>query len=269
MTKFVKKIDDPKYYFDLACAEHARVNLFFTLDMCHISNIAATCVMVKNGHFVASAPIEEIEHQPIVWGTETEGYFAVRDVDLVHCHFRSRLGRLYNGPDHSMFLIFPLPEKIDHKQRRFSLRLPLDRDSAGKFQVWLAETVEAEGKLPALRWQSLTPPLCTLGNISANGLRLDLAASHPLAEAIDINDPVLLRGDFGLPGKPLPLSVLALARRKMTDSRDEKLLHVGCQFLKWRKLEGAHAHSWFKAESDVGIAAIAQWVARNFRPDRQ
>lgn len=269
MTEFVKNIDDPEYYFGLACREHARINLFFTLDMCHISNIRATCVMIKNGHFVVSAPIEEVEREPIVWGTETSGYFAVRDADIVHCHFKSRVARIYNGPPNAIFLVFPLPKSIDHQQRRFSLRLPVHGDEAGNFQVWCGEIEEKDDKLPVMRWHKAEPPLCALGDISSSGLRLDMSDKEPLAENIDINDPVLLRGDFGQPGKPLPLSVLALVRRKMPGQKDKNIVSIGCHFLKWRKLEGVHSHIWFKPEAEVGIPAIAQWIGRNFNNLRE
>lgn len=268
MTEFVKNIEDPEYYFGLACRERARINLFFTLDMCHISNIRATCVMMKNGHFVASAPIEEIEREPIVWGTETAGYFSVRDVDLVHCHFRSRVARIYNGPPNAIFLVFPLPKDIDHQQRRFSLRMSLHKDEAGIFQVWYGKIEEKDGKMPVIQWRNLKPPMCALGDISSSGLRLDISGNEPLAEDIDINDPILLRGDFGQPGKPLPLSVLALARRKMSGQKDKNIVSIGCHFLKWRKIQGIHGHTWFKPEADVGVPAIAQWISRNFKGTR-
>lgn len=268
MTEFIKNIEDPEYYFGLACREHARVNLFFTLDMCHISNIRTTCVMIKNGHFVVSAPIEEIERQPIVWGTETSGYFTVRDDDLVHCHFRSRVARIYNGPPNAMFLVFPLPESIDHEQRRFSCRIPLHAEDAGNFRVWHGEIEEKDDKLPVMHWRGLEPPLCALGDISSSGLRLDISEKDPLAESIDVNDPVLLRGDFGQPGKPLPLSVIGMVRRKMAGQTNKTAVSVGCYFLKWRNVQGVHSHTWFKPEADVGVPAIAQWVSRNFRGGR-
>lgn len=265
MSEFIKNIGDSEYYFGLASREHATVNLFFTLDMCHISNIKTTCMMVKNGHFVVSAPIAEIERQPIVWGTETSGYFTVRDDDLVHCNFKSRVARIYNGPPNAMFLVFPLPESVDHQQRRFSCRMPLHADEAGNFQVWYGEIEEKDEKLPVMRWRALEPPRCALGDISSSGLRLDVAENEPLAESIDVNDAVLLRGDFGQGGKPLPLSVIALVRRKMAGQTDAKIVSFGCHFLKWRNMQGIHSHTWFKPEADVGIPAIAQWISRTFR----
>lgn len=268
MSGSVKNIEDPEYYFGLACREHARVNLFFTLDMCHISNIRATCVMVKNGHLVASAPIGEIESQPIVWGTDTSGYFMVRDVDIVHCHFKSRLARIYNGPPNAMFLVFPLPESIDHQQRRSSRRITLNEEQAAAFKIWYGEIEEKDEKLPAMRWLSLAPPKCSLGDISSSGLRLDMPQKEALAERIDTNDLVLLRGDFGQKGKALPLSVIALVRRKMPWPENNGMLSVGCHFLEWRKHEGLHSHTWFRPEADAGIPAIAQWISRNFRGSR-
>lgn len=256
---------NPEYYFDLACKEQARINFFFTLDMCSISNIMATCVMVKNGHFVASAPVEEIERQPIVWGTEASGYFSVGAGDPVFCNFRSRLARIYNGPAGSMYLVFPLPETLDHQQRRFSHRIALDGDKAASFRIWHGEVEEKDEKMPVMRWHKLEPPDCMPGDISSSGLRIDMAASNPLAETIDVNDLILLRGDFGLPGKPVPLSVIALVRRKMQGQKDENIVSAGCNFLKWRKLEGIQSHKWFKPEADMGVPAIAQWVSRNFR----
>lgn len=257
--------NNPEYYFELACEEKARINLFFTLDMCHISNIRATCVMVKNGHFVASATIEEIERQPIVWGTEASGYFSVRDTDLVFCNFRSRLARIYNGPSGSMFLVFPLPETIGHQQRRFSHRISLDSEKAANLRIWYGDVEEKDENLPVMSWQKLVAPDFMPGDISSSGLRIDMAANNPLSETIDVNDLILLRGDFGLAGKPMPLSVIALVRRKMHGQKDENLVSAGCNFLKWRKIEGVHSHRWFKPEADMGVPAIAQWVSRNFR----
>lgn len=264
MSQFVKNINDPKYYFDLACAERAKISLFFSLDSCHISNITATCAMVKNGHLVALAPIRDVEREPIVWGTETDAYFAVRDVDLVHCHFRSRVARIYNGPPEAIFLVFPIPETIDHKRRRFALRMPLSSEQSASFRVWHGEAEEKDDKLPALRWNALEPDFCVLGDISSAGLRLDLPEKHPAADNIGINDAVFLRGDFGSTTKSLPLSVIGLVSRKMPGKNDPGLIQIGCKFLKWRKT-GARDTAWFKAEQNMGVSAIAQWISRNFR----
>lgn len=268
MWMTVKNIDDPEYYFRLACREHARINIFFTLDMCRISNLRTTCVMIKNGHFVVSTPLEEIEREPIVWGTEASGYFTVRDDDLVHCHFRSRVARIYNGPPNSMFLVMPLPKSIDHQQRRFSRRVALHGDDGHNFQVWYGEMEEKGDRLPVMRWAALNSSGCVLGDISSSGMRVDMPCDEPLLEIIDVNDPVLLRGDFGLSGKSLPLSVIGLVRRKMHAPKDDKIVSIGCNFLKWRKLDGKDNYSWFKAEGEEGIVPIAQWIACNFRGTR-
>ena len=265
MSAIVNNTISPEYYIDLAAREHARINLFFTLDMCHISNIRTTCVMIKNGHFVVSVPIEEVEREPIVWGTETSGYFTVRDDDLVHCHFRSRLARIYNGPPNAMFLVFPLPASIDHQQRRFSRRISLNAEEADKFQMWHGGIEENDDKLPLMQWRSLSAPTCALGDISSSGLRVDISEKNSIAEIIDINDPVLLHGDFGQPGKPLPLSLIAIVRRKMPAQKEKDIVSIGCNFLKWRKINGADSHTWFKPEADVGVSPVSQWIARNFR----
>lgn len=258
--------DDTSYYFNLARADYAVINLFFYLDKCELSHVRGTCVMIKNGHFVVRVPLKELDDHPVVWGCEVQGYFSVRDVDIVHCHFKSRLARLYNGPPDSMYLIFPLPLTIDHNQRRFSKRVNLAGDVSEGFRLWHG-AMEGGGpdSLPEMRWLGLEKSFCVLAELSASGMRLEMPENSPFCARLSVNDLVLLKGDFGAPGKLSPLFVLGVIIRKMPKLEMEDVMCIGCHFLSWRKVEGRPGQTWFRADTQEGIGAIAQWLARNYR----
>lgn len=261
--------NDVVYFFDLAIQQYADLNLFFYLDKCEYSHIKSMCVGIKKGHFITRTPLAQIAKTPIVWGTEVNGYFSVRDTRLETCHFRTNLARIYNAPPDSIFLVFPLPRVIDHNQRRFSMRVNLDEEVADKFGVWHGILEGGDDTaLPALRWLGLDPRHCPLAELSANGMRLDFAEKSPMLEKMSINDEMLLRGNFGIPKKPVEIFALGNVVRIMPKLESEGMVSVGCHFRAWRKTDSPFSQAWFKADTEVGIGVIAQWLARNFKAVR-
>ena len=80
-----------------------------------------------------------------------------------------------------------------------------------------------------------------------------------------MHNRILLRGDFGIPGRPLIIFALGTVVRKMPDPELEESLCAGCSFLSWRKVDDARNTSWLRCDPQEGIGAIAQWISRNFR----
>ena len=251
--------------FTLARSQGVPINLVFLLDKCEVSRFAAPCIMIKNGHFVIRAELEQLAVHPLIWGSEVSGYFVImNDGKPMTCHFLTKLARIYNGPLNSVYLVFPLPESLDHNQRRFSKRVSLDRESAEGFGIWHGR-MEGGGPeaLPGLAWAPLENGECELGELSASGMRLDAGDSSPLAH-VSLYDPLLLKGDFGKGGEANPLYVRAIIVRSLAKPDAEGVTSYGCRFLAWRKVVTRHPNTWFRADED-GVAAIAEWLNRNFR----
>ena len=261
-----RDLDKSAWYFKLAVEQYVEINLFFYVDKCLYSSLRALCVGIKKGHVITRAPLETLMHKSIVWGSEISGYFTVRDLEIEHCHFTSRLVRLYNSPPSSMFLVFPEPQIIDHQQRRFSKRVNLDEETGEKFDAWHGEMDSGNMEtLPRLRWTPLKNRQCELDEISANGMRLTMNAQSPMAARIGVNDLILLKGNFGVPTKPVNLFVLGRIVRKLPDPEDKEIIQAGCHFFSWRKVDDTRNSNWFRADTQEGIGQIAQWVSRNFR----
>lgn len=253
-------------YFQKAEEDHTDMNLIFMLDMCQICTVRAPCVMIKNRHFVVRVPLDRLKDKQIIWGGEVHGYFSVRTTDSKTIHFRSRLARIYNAPPDSLFLVMPLPPHIDHEQRRNSRRVDIDRDSASGFGVWYGSLEGGNDKsLPQQIWRPFENEECELGELSASGMRLDFQSDNPLVNQLVIDTPVLLKGDFGSKGKPMPLFILGKVVRKMPRKDKEGLMSVGCHFNSFRKTASAEGELWFKADPSEGIAVVSQWLGRNFR----
>ncbi|MBD5608394.1 MAG: hypothetical protein HDQ93_06035, partial [Desulfovibrio sp.] len=194
---------------------------------------------------------------------EINGYFSARDVDVYHFHFRTKLARFYNAPPNSMFLVCPLPTELDKQQRRFSRRVNLDETIGKTLTVWHSFLTGGDDETPPQqKWQNLSRRECEVGEISANGMRLDMDETNPLYPALFINDNVLLRGDFGSLKKPLVLYILGNIVRKMSRPDAEKAMSIGCRFTSWRKANSTGA--WFRADPRDGIAQLAQWISRNY-----
>lgn len=257
-------LEEPERWFNFACSQSVPINLVFLLDKCEVSRFAAPCIMIKNGHFVVRAELEQLAEHPLIWGSEVSGYFTVMRDKPVACHFLSRLARIYNGPLNSMYLVFPLPEEVDHNQRRFSKRVNLDRESAEGFGIWHGRLVLGGPEdLPELSWTPLENDECELGELSASGMRLDALDTSPLSHS-SINDPVLLKGDFGRSGESNPIFVRGMIVRAMPKPDVEGVTSYGCRFLSWRKVVTPFANTWFRVDED-GVGAIAEWLNRNFR----
>lgn len=255
--------EELEFYFDRALADHAEIYLMFLLDKCQFSSVHGPCTMIKNRHFVVRVPLEQIKHTQIIWGAEVVGYFSVRVEDIKTIHFRSRLVRLYNAPPDALYLIFPLPKRYDFGQRRNSRRVEIDPDNAEAFGIWYGymEGGNMES-IPQQVWKPFRDSDCELGELSASGMRLDFNAANPLIDQLVIDDPVLLKGNFGTASKPVLLFVLGSVVRKMSRKDVEGLMSVGCRFRSWRKVDGPP--TWFRASEQEGIAQISQWVSRNF-----
>lgn len=257
----------PSFFFDLAIEQHSLINMYFMVDKCQFSFISAPCVMVKGGHFVVRANLDAMEeNQPIIWGTEVNGYFTVRDVNPINCHFSTRLVRLYNGSMNSMYLVFPLPKYVDHNQRRFSRRINIDSENADNFNVWFGNMDGGDmDNLPVLNWYDLAKSSCELAEISSSGLRLDIPEDTPLCTKMAVNNLILLKGNFGTANKSNPIYVLGSIVRKMPNPEMEKVMSLGCQFHSWRKIDPRASKTWFRSDPKEGIGIIAEWIARNYR----
>lgn len=250
-------------YFEKACEDQVDINLTFLLDKCQFSIIRAPCVMVKNRYFVVRVPLEKIKREKIIWGAEVDGFFTIRMDDTQTIHFKSRLARLYNAPPDSMFLTLPLPASIDHSQRRHSKRVDIDRHSAEGFGIWYGSMEGGDLEhIPQQIWRPFENEHCELAEFSASGLRIDLKTDNPLMGKLAIDDPILLKGDFGTKAKPQPLFVLGNIVRKMSRKDRENWTSLGCRFRSWRKIMGPESERWFKADPMDGIALINQWLIR-------
>lgn len=256
--------DNIEYYFNLAIEQYSDINIVFLLDQCPYSRLTALCVGIKNGHFIVRVALDQIDLHPLVWGSEANCYFQVRDAQMVVCHFVTKLVRIYNAPPHAMFLVFPLPAALDHNQRRFGRRVTLYDDEEAELRVWHCYPSGGDDEeLPVLRWEDLARHQCELDDLSANGMRLRINEKNPYYGKLHVNDRLLLRGNFGSSKKPARLYAMAQLVRKtpLPDSEDD--MAIGCQFISWRKTDDAK--TWFRADQREGIAAIAQWISRNFR----
>lgn len=251
--------------FTLARSQGVPINLVFLLDMCEFSRLAAPCIMVKNGHFVIRGELEQLAAHPLIWGADVSGYFVImHDGKSMPCHFMTRLTRIYNGPLNSVYLVFPVPETLDHNQRRFSKRVNLSKENREGFSIWYGR-LERGGPdaLPALGWTLLENSTCELGELSASGMRLDAQEGSLLTQAA-INEPLLLKGDFGKGSDPNPLFVRSLIVRVMPKPDTGGIMSYGCRFLSWRKVNTPFPNTWFRADAD-GVGVIAEWLNRNFR----
>lgn len=254
------------HFFQLAIDQNSMLKMYFLIDKCQFSILSAPCVMLKSGHFVVRASLEVVENAPIIWGTEVNGYFNVRDADTIHCHFSTRLVRIYNGSANSLYLVFPLPLSIDHNQRRFSKRININEETPGEFTVWFGNMDSGTLKdKPQLNWQSLADTACELSEISSSGLRLDIPENIPLCTKMSVNDLILLKGEFGSIKKPNSLYILGRIVRKMPNLEVEGLISLGCQFYAWQKILDTARSAWFKPDPRDGIGIISEWISRNFR----
>lgn len=259
--------DDPAFFFELAIRQLAKINLFFHIDKCEYSSLKAVCAGIKNRHFIVRVPLAEIDKTPIIWGSEVSGYFTVRDDELTFCNFRTRLARIYNAPPDAIFLVMPLPRHIDHDQRRFSKRVNLDESWPERFTVWhgMMDGGNMEAP-PLLRWMSLEARHCELAEMSATGLRIDFSEKSPILAKIAIEDEILLKGNFGTPGKDNYVFVLANVVRIMPKPDMEGVVSVGCHFRSWRKVvEDRASQTWFRVDTHEGIGFVAQWLGRHTR----
>lgn len=259
-------IEDTEALFNLAVQQRSEISLFFYLDKCEYSKFRGICVGIKSRHFIVRAPIESLKNTPIIWGTEVSGYFSVRDADRIECNFRSRLARMYNAPPDALFLIFPLPQHIDHDQRRYSKRVNISEEMAEQFCVWhgLIECGDND-VLPPLRWVKLITADSSLAELSANGMRLDFAEDSKYLPKLAFQDEVLLKGNLGTKVKPNDIYVLGNIVRIMPKPDSEGIISVGCHFRAWCKIGAAGVQNWFRADNQEGIGLLAQWLGRNFR----
>lgn len=258
--------DKVEYFFDLAIRDYTNINLLFYLDKCEYSSLEGMCVGLKNGHFIVRAKLEDVENSPLVWGTEVAGYFTVRDVEIIPCHFHTRLVRIYNAPPDALFLVFPLPQFIDHEQRRFSRRVGLELGAKSEFSIWHGMFINGDSETaPQLRWTMLESRHCEFAELSANGMRLDFEEKSPILEKMAINDEMLLRGNFGTRTRADDIYVLGNIVRIMKKPESEGIISVGCHFRAWRKVTASANQAWFRSHPQEGIGQISQWLARNFR----
>lgn len=257
--------NDPAYithFLELARDQGVRLHLDFFLDNCRISHLTCLCAAVKNGRFAVRCPLDAIAEQPVLWGGEVKCYFTITDGKDVPCDFTSRVERLYNGPSESMYLIFPLPTFMGHNQRRSSVRLGLERERPTGFSIWHSLLSEgSSSKLPEVQWVALEEGAYSLADLSAGGMRLDVAAGCRASSQMMSGELVLLKGDFGRQGQqPCLVFLVGTIVRSVVKPDSGGALSVGIRFQRWKKVEDKRG-AWFKADADGGMSFVAAWIS--------
>ena len=250
------------YYLELAREQRVWFHLDFFLDEFQISHLRSTCVAVKGDHFAVRCLVEDISRQPLIWGGQAKCYFTVNDGQRIPCDFTSRIVRLYNGPDKSMYIVFSMPEFMSHNQRRDSVRVSLTRESLPDFKVWHGSLSEGGvSKLPVLNWTELEADSCQLVDISATGMRIDVRNTCGIYSRIFPGEQMLLRGDFSRQGKP-PYRVFIIGNimRAVHKQGTADFRSFGIRFQRWQKLDESHS-SWFKVDRHGGMDFVAAWVS--------
>lgn len=112
---------------------------------------------------------------------ETQVYFTVRGGRRsVPCSFTTRLESLRRERG-GQYMTFPMPDVMEHNQRRFNVRIDVEKESIPGFSVWhgaLSSGGDSSGG-PCLRWTRLDDESFLLADLSAGGLRLDVPGYMP------------------------------------------------------------------------------------------
>lgn len=253
---------DPRYI--ASCLELARdlrvcLHLDFVLNRRQISQLCSVCVAVEGRHFVVCL-LEDVPRLPPA-GMETQVYFTVRDGRRsVPCSFTTRLESLRRERG-GQYMTFPMPDVMEHNQRRFNVRIDVEKESIPGFSVWhgaLSSGGDSSGG-PCLRWTRLDDESFLLADISAGGLRLDVRDTCREYPRLLPRELLMVKGDFSLPDKPpLPLSMVGSIVRINVSER-QRIKSLAVRFQRWLQTRDDR-NVWLKVDEQGGVPAVGVWI---------
>ena len=231
---------DPRYI--ASCLELARdlrvcLHLDFVLNRRQISQLRSVCVAVEGRHFVVCL-LEDVPRLPPA-GMETQVYFTVRGGRRsVPCSFTTRLESLRRERG-GQYMTFPMPDVMEHNQRRFNVRIDVEKESIPGFSVW-------HGALSS-------------GGDSSGGLRLDVRDTCREYPRLLPRELLMVKGDFSLPDKPpLPLSMVGSIVRINVSER-QRLKSLAVRFQRWLQTRDDR-NVWLKVDEQGGVPAVGVWI---------
>lgn len=194
-------------------------------------------------------------------GKEVEVFFILRQGKRgVPCLFPTRVYKV-NGSPEGHNLILKYPKYISHNQRRYTVRVPVEKDRIPGFSIWhgtVMGSVRPSGG-PALAWTKLPYDKIDLVDLSAGGMRLRILAGCANYHQLQPKELLLVKGDFALPGKKsLPLLILGRILRQ-ADAADGNGKMLAIRFQKEFQLDN-NAPVWQPINEQDGVADIRPWV---------
>ena len=192
---------------------------------------------------------------------ETQVYFTVRGGRRsVPCSFTTRLESLRRERG-GQYMTFPMPDVMEHNQRRFNVRIDVEKESIPGFSVWhgaLSSGGDSSGG-PCLRWTRLDDESFLLADLSAGGLRLDVRDTCREYPRLLPRELLMVKGDFSLPDKPpLPLSMVGSIVRINVSER-QRIKSLAVRFQRWLQTRDDR-NVWLKVDEQGGVPAVGVWI---------
>ena len=245
------------YFSDI---KDLRQSLF--LDFIYQDNVyqSKSQCLAFNGKIVRLA-LQSNEYLPEKNMTVACFFMAQKDKKKLPCNFSTKvLGSLKKGS--SIYIDIAMPKEITHQQRRKNLRVPLTKSEISNFKVWagreIPKTENEDTTKNKITWDPIEQEDFKLVDISAGGIKLEIAKESLITPKLQKNFLFLITGSFDAQNKTNELAMVARVTRISRPKKDSWDI-LGLQFSRWTKITEEHV-TWIPTD-DAGVSFLGTWLA--------
>lgn len=171
-----------------------------------------------------------------------------------------------------------IPTEITHTQRRGNLRIPITKEDILTLRLWAEKERENTENNDSendntdnnnntdnnsnnrVTWEPIDQEDFELINISAGGLRINIAKSSLISPRLRKNFLFMCTGSFDIPQKPATeLAIIAVVRRVGIPDKG-RWNSVALRFYRWAKIADGKATWTDIHEKDSGIPILGAWL---------
>jgi c-di-GMP-binding flagellar brake protein YcgR len=256
----------------LTFAKDSRAHIFMDFSMHNkvLFQLKGSCQEVEDDRMFIYLR-EEIEELPLA-GMQVNVYFSLRsNRKPMPFNFTTTL---LDTEQHNrdVFLVLDMPESMAHQQRRYNVRINVQKEDIDNFKIWFGTPGKASaGESGKTHWTPMNPDHVEIYDISAGGMQIGISKESPIHPLLSRQSTFLISGTFFVKGKEASPLVMASNTVRLQHDSDLPFTVLGVSYQQWAKVSN-EGLQWVNMTTQDGIAPLASWVFQaimdRFKVDR-
>lgn len=193
-------------------------------------------------------------------GTKVHIYFSLRDKGQVIPYDFTTTMLTAKRENKDIHIILKMPERLGNSQRRFNVRIPVNKSELENFKLWYARPVVTmdDGK-PRVEWVPISDEHVFISDISAGGMQIGIHRDSGLEDTLTVKPVLLANSTLVFKDKPAAPVIIAGPIVRVQDLEERSHINLGVSYRKWSKVS-PNGLNWVRMTPEGGVAPLATWI---------